>query len=113
MADIGYWAVIESLTADSDAFDGNGDQESGIFSAKIEGFFYTDVLSFNKQYVREKVKEKLKDNIRFLLACYADIPAPSPADTPPQKTFPENTTLSFISLDELGLNKEDLLQDVA
>lgn len=69
----------------------------------IDGFFNADAMAGSRHEAVSVSVRNLKNNIHFLLDCYADVPAPQSSDYPPRARFPAGTTLAFIALQDLGL----------
>ena len=107
MALKGYWAVCEGI-CDPGCKDG----QPSLYIVSVEGFFYADAMGPSRLNALYRARQNLSKNIQFLADCYADIPEPSSADTPPQRTYGEGTQLIFISLDDLGLEDSDF-EDLA
>jgi hypothetical protein len=100
MSTEGYWAICEEFTLPIV----NGMRPSSISMIYVRGFFYADAMGHTRMEALRRVHEKLKENIRFLLACGADLPPLYASDSVPRDYHKkENATLIFISLKDIGL----------
>lgn len=103
MAVQGYWVVCEDIHAGN-----RKEQEPALCMGQVDGFHYTDVMAGSRMEVIAMVKQKLKDNIDFLLNCWNDIPKPKTSDNPPNEELIKGATYIFISLAEIGILAEML-----
>lgn len=100
MATEGYWAVCEEFGLPIV----NGMRPPAVSMIYVRGFFYADAMGHTRMEALRRVHEKLKENIKFLLACGADLPPLYMSDVVPRDyQKKENVTLIFISLKDLGL----------
>lgn len=96
----GYWAVCEEFTLPATT----AKPSPSVCMISVMGFFYADVMAHSRPEAIQRVSEKLKDNIRFYLACGLDMPPLYTSNTVPKNyKSKENATLIFIPLKDLGL----------
>lgn len=70
----------------------------------IPGFFYADAMAPSRLEAVLRATQNLKNNVRFLMDFYQDVPAPSYSDTPPSKGSKEGMMWIFIPLVEIGFS---------
>ncbi len=96
MAQKGYWIVCEDLYAGNKVT-----QEPSMCMGYVDGFYYVEAMGSCRMEVLATIRRKLKDNIRFLLDCYDDLPMLSDSDNPPQGNNKKNTAYLFLSLKDI------------
>ncbi len=109
MATRGYWALCEGIISDRPA-QGRRAQTSipspDICFVCIPGFFYADAMAPSRFEAVLRATQNLKNNIRFLMDFYQDVPTPSYSDTPPSRASKEGMIWLFIPLTEIGFSGE-------
>lgn len=96
----GYWAVCEEFAPSA----ASAKAQASVCMISVLGFFYSDVMAHTRLEAIRRVHEKLKDNIRFYLACGVELPPLYASDTVPKNyKSRENATLIFIPLRDLGM----------
>ena len=110
MAEQGYWVVCEEIHTNKTQLnkDHNKKPEPAVCMGSVDGFHYTDVMAGSRMEVLAMVRQKLKDNIDFLLNCYYDVPQPSTSDEPPSDKLVHGAAYIFVGLAELGVMAEML-----
>lgn len=110
MAVKGYWAVCEEIYAPTHSRR-VGLKTPSMCMVYVDGFFYADTMAPSRFEAVMRATKNLKENVRFLLDCYQDLPMPSYSDTPPRQTFKDGVTLLFIPIKDIGLCDADFLSD--
>ena len=99
MSTNGYWAVCEEFRLPVT----NGKNPASVTMISVRGFFYADAMGHTRMEALKRVHEKLKENLKFLLAIGADLPPVYTPDTVPRDyQAKENTSLIFIALKDIG-----------
>ncbi|HPF78724.1 MAG TPA: hypothetical protein PLF01_05450 [Alphaproteobacteria bacterium] len=104
MAQKGYWVICEDLYAGN-----KKTREPSVCIGHVDGFDYAEAMGGTRMEVLSVIRCKLKDNIRFLLDCYSDLPPLSSSDNPPKGLNKANTAYLFICLSDVGTGLEQLI----
>ncbi|MCI5059912.1 MAG: hypothetical protein MRY79_02445 [Alphaproteobacteria bacterium] len=113
MAQQGYWVVCEELYAGKNKQNPQKTQEPSMCMGYVEGFSAVEAMGGSRMEVLAVIRRKLRNNIRFLLDCYCDIPPPSYSDNPPTTNNVANAAYLFLGLEEIGVEPELLLTSMA
>lgn len=103
MAQQGYWVVCEDLYAGK-----KKTPEPTMCMGYVEGFHHAEAMGASRREVLAVIKRKLQQNIRFLMDCYNEVPAPAFSDNPPRSENIPHSAYIFLELAEINVTSDML-----
>lgn len=104
MAQKGYWVICEDLYAGNKVT-----REPSMCIGHVEGFCYVEAMGNSRMEVLATIRRKLKENIRFLLDCYDELPRLSDSDNPPKSQNRANIAYLFLGLKDIDEQLESMM----